>query len=120
MEFFVIIAQVQEGGLKPYRRSEFFLLTLFLQKTYFNHMQLWNYFVLDADEYVFRPQKCNFLWLIWIKKPTSAENVLSLWSHVVLGKLFLGSAQSQPCEGRVCAQMCSAANERNFTLLSQL
>lgn len=55
MEFFVIIAQVQEGGLKPYRRSEFFLLTLFLQKTYFNHMQLWNYFVFDADEYVFRP-----------------------------------------------------------------
>lgn len=30
MEFFVIIAQVQEGGLKPYRHSEFFLLTLFL------------------------------------------------------------------------------------------
>lgn len=37
---------------------------------------------------------------------------------MVLGKLFLGCAGGQTFKERVCAQMCSAANERNFTLLS--
>lgn len=49
--------------------------------------------------------------------PTLAENVLNLWSHMVLGRLFLGCAGGQTFKERVCAQMCSAANERNFTLL---
>lgn len=35
---------------------------------------------------------------------------------MVLGKLFLGCAGGQTFKERVCAQMCSAANERNFTL----
>lgn len=49
--------------------------------------------------------------------PTLAENVLNLWSHMVLGRLFLGCAGGQTFKERVCAQMCTAANERNFTLL---